>query len=269
MPRSPNAQLAVDLYNELAQRFHWEADTAWRGIALLLLSCEIYTRGWEPFHDVITYVDSNRFRDEGTRRRAQQLTSYLADQLGVSREHLCEAVAVYWQRPEVRHLQPHNLVGHAFRSLIATALGRFGEPEVEYEEEADPHAEFPGYRFQTRSRRARIDIVARRGGRAVALLSVRWRFRHDRLDVVDEALAYVHALRRQNPSGRFYAVVGEFDGGRLRKLLGNCAPVDPNAAISGAVHFAPQLIRDGLRENGTLEHLRSLEWLIRETSAWR
>jgi hypothetical protein len=269
MARSVNAQLAVDLYNELQQRFQWTADRAWHGIAILLLSCELYTREWEPFHGIVTYVDSNRFRDEGTRHRAERLTSYLADQLGIQRNQLCERIALYWQRPEIRHLQPHNLVGHAFRSLIATVLKRFGDPEVDYEEEADPHNEFPGYMFQTRSRRAKIDIVARRGRRSVALLSVRWRIRHNRMRSVDEALAYVPALRRQNPNGHFYAVIGEFDGGRLRKLLSNCAPATPNAAISGTVHFAPQLIRNGLGENGTLEHLHSLEWLIQETFGWR
>ena len=268
MPRSENAQLAVDLYNELQERLQFRADTAWHGIALLLLTCEIYTREWEQLHGFVTYVDSNRFRDEGTRLRAERLTSYLAGQLGIPRGQLCENIAVYWRQPETRRLQPNNLVGHAFRSLIATVLKRFGDAGVDYEEEADPHAEFPGYHFQTRSKKARIDIMARRGTRPVALLSVRWRYRHDRLDLVDEALAYVPALRRQNPEGHFYAVIGEFDGGRLRKLLSNCAPADRNAAISAAVHFAPQLIREGLGENGTLEHLRSLEWLIQQTFIW-
>lgn len=269
MARSTNAQIAVNLYNDFQDRFHWSADTAWRGIAFLLLSCEIYTSRWEPFHGFVTYVDSNRFRTRGARERAERLTDYLAHQLGVPRGELCRSIAAYWSRPEIRNLQPHNLVGHAFRSLITTALERFGDPAIIYDEEADPYSEFPGYQFGTRSRKARIDIIARRGQHVVALLSVRWRFRHDRLDVVDEALAYMPALRRQNASGRFYAVVGEFDGGRLRKLLSSCAPGNPNAAISAAVHFAPQLIRDGLGENGTLEHLRSLQWLIQETHSWR
>jgi len=269
MPRSEKAQLAVDLYKELHSRFHWTPETAWRGIALLLLSCEVYTNRWEAFHGVVTYVDSNRFRDEGTKVKAERLTAYLAQKLGVPREDLCQTIGAYWQRPEIRALQPHNLVGHAFRSLVTTTLQLFGDTEIQYDEEADPHAEFPGYTFQTRSRRARIDIIARRGKRPVALVSTRWRYRHDRLDLSDEALAYVPALRRQNPSGHFYAVVGEFDGGRLRKLLDSCPPKSPNAAISAAVHFAPELIRDGLGENGTLEFLRGLDWLIRQTFDWR
>ncbi len=274
MPRSANAQLAVELYNELQSRFQWTSETAWHGIARLLLSCEVYRLKWEPFLNVVTYVDSNRFTSgesgpHATLRRAQQLTAYLATELSIDRPELCQNIGIYWQHPKIRQVQPHNLVGHAFRSLITTALARFGDPGIQYEEEVDPRSEFPGHPFTTRSENARIDIVARRESRTVALLSVRWRFRHDRVDVVDEAIAYTSAFHRHNPNGKFYAVLGEFDGGRLRKVLANCPPLLPHAAISAAVHFAPQLIREGLQENGTLEHLCSLSWLIGETFQWK
>lgn len=274
MPRSPKAQLAVDMYEQLRIQYGWSAETAWRGIALLLLSCEVYRTRWEPFHDVITYVDSNRFKSgergpHATLRKAEHLTRFLAEELGIQRQELCANVGLYWQHPSVRPLQPHNLVGHAFRSLIANSLKTFGDPGLQYEEEVDPHVEFPGHVFPTRSKNARIDIVAKRDKRIVALLTVRWRYRHDRLDVVDEALAYAPAAHRDNPNSKVFAVLGEFDGGRLRKLLNVCAPINPHPAISAAVHFAPELIREGLRENGTLSHLCSLSWLISQTSQWR
>jgi hypothetical protein len=274
MPRSANAQLAVDLYNQLQSRYQWTRETAWHGIAWLLLSCEAYGTAWQERHGVVMYIDSNRFKmgktgPQATLRRAEHLTAYLAIQLGVSQAELCRAIGIYWQQPKIRPLQPHNLVGHAFRSLITTALAKFGDPGIAYEEEVDPRSEFPGHPFTTRSENARIDIVARRESRTVALLSVRWRFRHDRVDVVDEAIAYTSALYRHNPNGKFYAVLGEFDGGRLRKVLANCPPILSHAAISAAVHFAPQLIQEGLQENGTLEYLRSLSWLIGETFQWK
>lgn len=273
MRRSTNAQLAVDLYNELQAHFNWTAETAWQGIARLLLTCEIYRLKWEPFHDVVTYVDSNRFTTGGsgphaTLRRAEQLTTYLAAQLGIPRADLCQRIGAYWQQPTIRPLQPHNPLGHAFRSLTTAVLQRFGDTGIIYEEEVDPHLEFPGQIFNTRSKKARIDIVARRGNRTVALLSVRWRIRHNRLKVLDEAFAYAPAIQRHNPNGKFYAVLGEFDCGRLRKVLDNCPPKHTSAALSAAVHFAPQLIREGLQENGTLAHLQSLEWLIGETFKW-
>jgi len=82
MARSKNAQLAVDLFNELQSRYNWTPETAWHGIARMLLSCEIYRGRWEKFHDVVLYIDSNRFTagDSGphaTLRRAEQLTAYL------------------------------------------------------------------------------------------------------------------------------------------------------------------------------------------------
>jgi hypothetical protein len=274
MTRSTNAQLAVDLYKDLHARYNWTANTAWHGIALLLLSCEVYKGRWEPFHNVVTYIDSNRFsikqgRPSSTLLKAEQLTVYLADQLGLDRASLCEKIGLYWQVQSVRLFQPNNLVGHAFRSLILTGLQLFGDPGVTYEEEADPHKEFPGQVFTTRSKNAKIDIMARRENRTVAILTVRWRVRHDRLDVIDEAMAYAPAARRHNPNCKVYPVLGEFDGGRLRKVLANCPPLFPNAAIDAAVHFEPRLILEGLQENGTLEHLRSLAWLIAESFKWK
>lgn len=274
MARSANAQLVVDLYNELYSRFHWTSETAWQGIARLLLSCETYGLRWEPFLNVVTYVDSNRFTSgetgpHATLRRAEQLTAYLAAELGIDRPQLCQNIGLYWQHPKIRQVQPHNLVGHAFRSLVTNVLQRFGDPAVTYEEEVTPQIEFPAYTFPTRSNGPKIDVIARRSSRAVALLAVRWRFRHNRLRAVAEALAYAPAIQQHNPNGKFYVVLGEFDCGRLRKVLAHCPPVLPNAEISAAVHFAPQLIRQGLQQNGTLEFLRSLAWLIGETFQWK
>jgi hypothetical protein len=74
-------------------------------------------------------------------------------------------------------LQPHNLVGHAFRSLITTILTHFGDREIEYEERVDLYSEFPADALPPRSRSTKIDIVARRGSRTVALLALAWRIR--------------------------------------------------------------------------------------------
>jgi hypothetical protein len=273
MTRSKNAQLAVDLYKTLHSHYNWNSDTAWQGIARLLLSCEIYRAGWEPFHNVVVYVDSNRFTagtggPHATLRRAELLSEYLAEQLGVDRQTLCNTIGLYWQVPTIRASQPHNLVGNAFRSLVRTTLELFGDPDISYEEEVYPGTEFPGHTFPTRSKNAKIDIVARRKNMTVAVLTVRWRFRHDRLDVIDEAIAYAPAVHRHNPNSKVYAVLGEFDGGRLRKVLAHCPPLVPYPAIAAAVHFEPKLITEGLRENGTLEYLHSLAWLISETFSW-
>jgi len=100
------------------------------------------------------------------------------------------------------------------------------------------------------------------------LISSRWRFRHDRVDVVEEAMAYAPAARRHNPNCRLYASVGEFAPNRLDKILTNCPPLQPHGALAAGVHFAPQLITRGLGENGRMMHLKSLEWLIGESFTW-
>ena len=108
-------------------------------------------------------------------RRADALTGFLATELGVSRAALCEEIAAYWRHPDIAGLQPHNLAGHAFRSLTVHILQTYGDPGVTYAEEVSPYDEFPGQRFTTRSRKPKIDIVARRGNVTVGLISSRWR----------------------------------------------------------------------------------------------
>ena len=273
MPRSVNAKLAVDMYEALREQCRWNKATAWQGIARLLLSCDIWRHGWQTFNDVVVYREANDFKT-GARgpntvmRRADALTGYLASELGVSRTELCKEISAYWRHPDVTGLQPHNLAGHAFRSLTVHILETFGDKGITYAEEVSPYEEFPGQQFATRSRDPKIDIVARRGDVTVALISSRWRYRHDRVDVVEEAMAYAPAARRHNTGCRLYASVGEFSPNRLDKVLTNCPPEQPRGALTAAVHFAPELITAGLGENGRMVHLRSLEWLIGETFSW-
>lgn len=272
--RSSNAQGAVEMYDRLRREKGWTKSDAWHGIALLLLSCEVWdSGGWRPFRNVVVYRERNDFKSgsqgpNAVLERAEHLTTYLAEGLNVPRAELCSTIGQYWRDPHIANFQPHNLVGHAFRSLIVSILETWGDSGITYDEEVRPHDEFPGYQFETRSKRAKIDVVGRRAGLIVALISARWRFRHDRVDVVEEALAYAPAAQRVNRNCKFYAVLGEFAPNRLEKVLTHCPP-QPNPAISAAVHFAPQLITNGLGENGRLAALKSLEWLIDQTFNWR
>lgn len=273
MPRSANAQIAVNMYKALQAKHGWSRATAWHGIARLLLTCDIWQHGWQPFHNVVVYREANDFKvgwrgPNAVMRRAEALTGYLANELGVPRTGLCKEIAAYWRHPVIADRQPHNLVGHAFRSLTVHILESFGDPGIAYGEEISPHDEFPGHEFATRSLDPKIDIVARRDGVTVALISSRWRFRHDRVEVVEEAMEYAPAARRHNRNCRLYASVGEFAPNRLEKILRNCPPAQLHSALTATVHFAPQLISHGLRENGRTAHLRSLDWLIGETFSW-
>ena len=105
MPRSVNAQLAIDMYEALRAHHGWSAASAWQGIARLLLSCDIWRHGWQPFHDVAVYREANDFK-LGARgpnivmRRADTLTGFLANELDAPRADLCNEVASYWGHPQ-------------------------------------------------------------------------------------------------------------------------------------------------------------------------
>ena len=274
MPRSANAKAAVDQYEPMRRRYGWTPATAWHGIALLLLTCNVWRhRRWEHFHDVVVYRETNDFRigttgPNAVLRRAESLTGFLADELDIAPDSVCEQIGAYWRLPGIADRQPNNLVGHAFRSLTVHILETFGDPGITYSEEVSPYAEFPGQEFSTRSLDPKIDIVARRGNVTVAIISSRWRFRHDRVDVVEEAMAYVPAARRHNSDCRFFASVGEFAPNRLDKILAHCPPQKRHGPVDATVHFAPHLITQGLDQNGRMEHVKSLEWLIGETHNW-
>jgi hypothetical protein len=271
-----NAILAVKLLEEEIAQNGLTAATAWKAFAKLFLSCNIFEgkrTGWQPLHDVVVYRESNDFKigvsgPNTVVQRAEGLSQYLAGELGINRKNLCSEIGQFWRHPQIVSLQPHNLVGNAFRSSLRKALQLFGDPGLTVEEEVGPRDEFPGYTFSSRSKDPRIDVLVRRGHLPVALISVRWRFRHDRVDVLDEAMSYVPAARRLNPKARFYAFVGEFNPARLDKILSNCPPAMPSGAIDACVHFAPQLLWNGLKENGRTSNLNSLEWLIQESFNW-
>ena len=280
MSRGKNAQLAVDLYCELQAKHGWSAQDAWKGIALLLLTCDIYEgkrTGWQPFHGAVVYRESNDFYvqdrggQSGVLKRAIRLTVYLETLLGVQAGSCCELIGQYWRHLSISKLQPHNLVGHAFRSIVMEILQLHGAMGLRYEEEVNPKELFPGVPLHLRSKAPKIDIVAFKENRPVAMISTRWRFRHDRVDVDNESIAYKSAAMSTGHRGcKFYAMLGEFSPARLEKVLKNTVGVTTNPSIDGTVHFRPDLITNehALGENGRTAALKPLDWLIAETKKW-
>lgn len=274
MARGFNAQLAVDLFDAIIQKKGWGQSEAWKAIASLLLTCDLQSqKRWEPFHDVVVFRESNDFRvlasgPNANIRKAEQLTSYLAEQLGVLRSELCSAIAQYWRHPQVSTLQQHNLVGNAFRSMVARTLGTFGPSNISYVEEQNARELFTGHQLTTRSENPKIDIVAFRDTKPIALLSTRWRFRHDRVDLTDEALAFSTPGMRVWGGIPYYAVLGEFSAARVAKVLSHAPPAQLHGPIRAVVHFQPELLSKGLGENGRVAELKSLSWLCDESRAW-
>lgn len=280
MPRIPtgdqNANLAVQLFRDIMTATGWGRDRAWLAIAKLLMTCDVWGNGaWRSFHDFPVLVESNKYKfiktgaPNARMADANRVGDYLASELGISRALLCSEIAIYFKSPQVLNLQPNNIKGHGFRSLVAETLAMFGDPTLAISEEEFPHRMFPGYPFPNRSPKARIDIVARRGTMPVALLSTRWTYRHDRADMIDEAAAYIPAARGINPNCLYYGVTAEFDVARLKKVIHVTAPVLQTAALRRLVHINPVLVTTVTGKNGELANLMSLEELCQESFSWR
>jgi hypothetical protein len=154
---------------------------------------------------------------------------------------------------------------------VLEILKLHGSKALSYEEEVNPKLLFPGVPFHLRSEDPKIDIVAFRGTRPVAMISTRWRFRHDRVDVPQESIAYKAAAMSVGLGAcKFYGVLGEFSPARLEKVLRNTAGISSNPSIDGSVHFNADLITNtnALGENGRVAGLKPLDWLIGETHKW-
>ena len=281
MPRNPttdlHAELAVDLYNRLLDENGWGLDHSWLAISKLLMSCEIWQQGiWGHLHDVPVLVESNNYtlKLDGTPGKtiadAMRVKEQLARELGVDLDDLCGQIGQFWRHGDIRALQPNNPRGHAFRSIVAQTLSRFGDQDLNIEEEVSPHTLFPGYDFGNRSRNPRIDIVVRRGreNRVVALMTTRWTYRHDRVDIIDEARAYMPAARNVNQQCRFFGVTAEFMPARLNKVIQQTSPVINNAAINRLVHLNPDLPGVLLGNNGNLAQMWSLRDMVGDSANW-
>ena len=280
MPRrgtsDAHAELAVTLYHRLLAERAWQLDRSWLAIALLLMTCEIWRDGeWRAFHGAPVLRESNDYRltkggtPNKTLSEALQVKNRIAAELAIDPDRLCPEMGQFFRHQDIDGLQPNNPRGHAFRSLVAETLARFGDPALEAGEEVSPHDLFPGYDFGNRSQDARIDIVVKRGPRPVALITTRWTYRHDRVDIIDEARAYMPAARNLNRNCRFFAVTAEFGAARLKKVIGQTSPAIRNSAIDRLVHLNPELPGELIGKNGDLGKMWSLEQMVQDSHSWR
>ena len=279
MPRIPStdahAEHAVAMYKQLLANRNLDVDRAWEAIAQLLMTTEVWDRGeWHPFHNELVLMERNNYKltkagiPNQALKDATMVGDHLAQALGIERATLGDHVGLFFREPDISPLQPNNLKGHAFRSVVCATLERFGDPDLLLTEEDRIRDLFPGWDFGNRSDDARVDITARRGGRVVALVSARWTYRHDRVDMIDEARAYLPAARNANRNAVFYGVTAEIGTARLHKVINETAPVHPNAAIDHLVHLNPLLPGKLIGNNGPLGHLMSLADFVRASFNW-
>jgi hypothetical protein len=198
-------------------------------------------------------------------REAQLIGDYIATQMAIPRADLDTTIGSFIMGLGV---QPNNPRGHAFRSIVAELLSRYGDQQLLIEEEVDPHPLFPGFVFGLRSKKPRIDIVVYRARKIVALCSARWTYRHDRVDMLEEAVNYMAAARRVNQNCKFFGITAEVNPARLRKVLSQTAPVNPNPAMDRLVHLHVPLATTVIGHNGTLAELWDLVDWVKDSANW-
>ncbi len=279
MPRlgttDANAELAVRMYGELLDEHGWGLDRAWLAISSLLMTCDLWwDGGWHPFHDAPVLRESNVYGLTRTGDPNPALTDAfrvkerLAVGFAVADADVCATLGRFFREPRLLGLQPNNPRGHAFRSLVAETLARFGDPALGVAEAISPHDVFAGFDRFAAGRGSRIDIVVRRGDHLVALITTHWTYRHTRVGILRDAEAYMPAVRVLNADCRFYGVTAEFGTARLKKVIAETAPVMRNAVIDRLVHLNPELPGDLIGKNGELREMWSLAQMVEDSYNW-
>lgn len=275
MPRKftsdTNAEKAVQVFAARTAETSRDLSRAWLTIAELLMTCEVWSSGeWKRFREQLVLRESNDYRinkdgPSQALKEAVLMGDYLASKLGVDRNSLCSHIGGFLKG---LNIQPNNPRGHAFRSLIANVLAVYGDPALTVEEEVNPYPLFPGFTFNLRSANPRIDIVVSRNNQIVALCSTRWSYRHDRVDILEEAHAYMAAARRVNPNCKFFGITAEVNPARLKKVVKASAPCQRNAAVERLVHLHCPLVTTVIGHNGELQHLMDLTAWVEDSKNW-
>jgi hypothetical protein len=169
---------------------------------------------------------------------------------------------------EGQERQRHNTLGIAFAALIVLALRRYGNsnPALTYELEVHGANAFPGVQIPTRSEEPKIDVLARKAGQNIGIISTKWSYRHDRVDdLTTECRAYKAAASYTQATRAarlfYYIATNEFDPARTQKLIG-----DP--CIDHVIHVHKHLVTTVAGLNGRLANLWDLADLIADSNSW-
>lgn len=251
-------------------------DTAWLGIYQTLLWYEPVNMA--GFTSLPHIIDAHKLRPSASRTaarkgfvptrpsawqvRANAIESHIAAQLGIEPGSVESAVNLLLKHPSYLGFQRQNPLGAGFIGLVTHVLRTFGNPAIEYRNEVDAAALFPGIKMPGRSETPHIDILALKSNVPRAIISVKWSLRHDRIsDITNECPAYKQAALNHGWSIDFYAVTNEFDPARLRKGLSD-------TCLNGLVHVHKDNIIVVCGMNGRLSGMLDLKDLVALTHAW-
>jgi len=244
-------------------------DTAWLGIYQALLWYQPVST--LPDRTGLAHIiDANRLTGAPTKKgepkiwqkHAISVEGYLASQLGVGPSRVESLVDRLMLLPGYQGLQRHNILGSAFAGLVKHVLEVLGNSALSYELEVNGDQAFPGVQLPTRTGDPFIDILVRKAGRNIGIISTKWSIRHDRInDLTSECRAYKSAGTWTDNRIFYYVATNEFDPARTDKLI-------EDRCIDGVVHVHKPLVTDVCALDGRLTSLLDLSGLIRQSMDW-
>ena len=160
-------------------------------------------------------------------------------------------------------MQRQNPLGVAFPGVVRFVLEQFGDPMVTYDLEVDATTVFPGLKMPGRSKKPMIDILARKGGRIVAIISAKRSLRHDRVsDITNGCSSYKGAWHHHGRTRlKYYVVTNEFDPSRLSKVLSD-------ECVDAVVHVHKDAVTVACHLDSRLASLYDLEDLVSLSTTW-
>jgi len=121
---------------------------------------------------------------------------------------------------------------------------------------------FPGVQMPTRTGEPFIDILVRKDGRNIGIISTKWSIRHDRInDLTSECRAYKNAATWTDTKIFYFVATNEFDPARTQKLI-------EDKCIDGVVHVHKPLVTEVCGLDARMQELLDLSDLIRLTRSW-
>lgn len=244
--------------------------SAWAGIYQCLLWYEMLPETILGHTRLPHIIDANRLtkvQDRGPsvwQRHAIKVEGYLAQHWAIASELVGERVDLLMKAPGYAGLQRHNILGAAFAALVRLTLQRFGNQDqhLTYELEVPGTTAFPGIRIPTRSENPSIDILVRKAGKNIGIISTKWSYRHDRVDdLTTECRAYKNAAAYTDTKVFYYIATNEFDPARTDKLI--C-----DKCVDRVIHVHKELVTGICQLNGRLKNLWDLSNLIESSSNW-
>jgi len=258
--RRTTRERAIELFQGADYPEGLDHSTAWLGIYQVLL--------WlvpTQHHGTLPHIiEADKFRSESSPwvSRSLCIRSHLCELLKCDEQTLRAKVDLLMQCPGYVGLQRQNPLGIASGELIAHVMSKFGDQALVIRTEVPATELFPGVQLQSRSRNPRVDIVAFRSGRPVAIISTKWSVRHDRLvDIIDEAISYKTAAVRTGREIPCFFVTNEFDPARLDKLIGA-------QVVDAVIHVHPDLFTKICGLNDRLLLMKNLGYLCATSHCW-